>query len=263
VPGSGGLDIRPPLHIGPVNMRQRVRFVALAIISAVAVARTSAAQRAGADGAPLGRDRGSLGRILGVIDGRTNLPIDSADVTDLVTDATYRTGRAGLIGLAGFHSQHDTIAVRVRKIGYRDTAFVVQASDPDSIPITLVLDRVQTLPAILSTAVVHERLIGPLQEFAERLNDKSLHGAFFTPEILRKNEGLRIDDLLYPAIIAQCGSSRFIPKYYVNGLPTARMDELPRGLEAYDAIEVYGGGSTPMRYGGHGCVVLLWTRQKV
>src|ERR1043165_8489509 len=67
----------------------------------------------------------SVGRIVGVFDTQSGLPLEGADVIDRTGGATLRTQRSGLVGLAAFRSQHDSSVVTIRKIGFADTTVLV------------------------------------------------------------------------------------------------------------------------------------------
>jgi hypothetical protein len=84
-------------------------------------------------------------RILGVFDAISGAPLDAVDVIDLFVDDVYRTSASGLVGLWAFHSRHDSAAVRVRKVGYRDTSFVVMVAASDTLPISIFLEHATAL----------------------------------------------------------------------------------------------------------------------
>jgi hypothetical protein len=239
---------------------RRCEIFALTAFICTSLSVTAAAQEAGRQPSSADSAHVGVGRILGIIDGQTSRPIDSAEVSDLLAGVSYHTGRAGLIALGGFATQHGTMVVRVRKIGYPDTAFVVLAGPRDTTPITLIRDRARTLERVFTTAGIREGVRGPLAGFVERANDKSLHGTFFTPEIMRKNDGRLLVELIHPALLAMAHGCR-TPTYYLAGAKAPPIEELPRDVHAYSAVEVYSPSSAPTQFHSDGCgVVLLWTR---
>lgn len=88
------------------------------------------------------------GRVLGVYDQASGDPIVGADVTDLLTGDHTLTTATGTVSL-WFVRAKGTM-VEVRKIGYEPRKAVV---DPgDSVPMTVLLQRVAELPTVRSTA---------------------------------------------------------------------------------------------------------------
>src|ERR1700710_1954340 len=97
-------------------------------------------------------------RILGVFDSESGLPLTDVEVVDLLTDNTYRTQAAGLVGLWVFQSRNDSVAVRVRKIGYADTAFVVMVAAGDTVPVPVFLRKAVELSAMITEAMATKHL---------------------------------------------------------------------------------------------------------
>jgi hypothetical protein len=138
-----------------------------------------------------------IGRILGVFD-ETGRPLDGVDVVDRVGGGTIRTARSGLIGMGALANQHDSAVVTIRKIGFADTTVLVMVGGRDTVPMQIFLRRATALEQVTITARESEHLPFFLKDFEERLNDARWNGAkTFTPAEFRKQEGLRLFDVLY------------------------------------------------------------------
>jgi hypothetical protein len=238
------------------------------------------------------RQTSSLGRILGVFDEQTSAPVADAEIVDVLGEQTFRTRESGLIGLGGFRRQNDSAVVRVRKVGYRDTTFLIMLGAADTVPSQLFLRRMSRLDAMITSAASTSGMSGNMREFSDRMNDRAIHGKFVTPADLPWGDPRRLGDVLEQKGINPrlCGERT---KVYVNGVrirndgntytktvmqPDGRggfvMKELTLPLHPgekrspidvdepaihYQAIEVYADGGGPTQFDG--CSIVLWTRQ--
>ncbi|MGH7615752.1 MAG: hypothetical protein ACREPM_00830 [Gemmatimonadaceae bacterium] len=80
-------------------------------------------------------------RLLGVFDGQTGEPIDSAFVIDMTSGTRARTTSTGTVSLA-FLNEGGT-PLRISKAGYEDLSIAVEISPEHSAPITLVMVKQQ------------------------------------------------------------------------------------------------------------------------
>lgn len=209
----------------------------------------------------------SVGRILGVFDDQSGQPLADVEIVDLLTGSSFRTQASGLIGLAGFARQHDSAAVRIRKLGFSDTSFVVMLGIADTTPVQVFLRRATQLDAVISSAPSDAGLTGNMREFAGRMRDKTLHGKYVTPAQLPPNDPRRLGDVLFDIGFGR-GTLRCAHglRIFINGrqstvVSTDDWGAVPIDLKEpavhYEAIEYYP-GSGPLEYGG--CSLLLWTR---
>jgi hypothetical protein len=148
--------------------------------------------------------------------------------------------------------------VQVRKIGFRDTVFLVSLSAKDTLPISLLLERI----TVLETVNVSEKVSGT--SAGMRIFDAHRRvplGKYLTPSEMRQVEdGTAIKDLL-----AARGWKEACA-VYLNGL---RVRSIPREYafaRDIEALEFYQSGlMAPAGYdsGSGRCPVLvLWTREK-
>jgi len=81
----------------------------------------------------------SMDRLLGVYDEESGAALADVSVTDSASGTTALTTATGTISL-GFVS-NPTASLRIHKLGYVDQVISVRMSEPDTLPITLVLKR--------------------------------------------------------------------------------------------------------------------------
>jgi hypothetical protein len=189
----------------------------------------------------------SAGRLLGVFDSETAVPLEGVEVIDLLgTQLSLATKAAGLVSLRGFKNQHDSAAVRVRKIGYRDTSFIVLVGPADTVPITLALERIAVdLDPVLTTAHESRRSFN-MQGFEERRTNKALRGSFVTPEELRAKWDGQVLGIVFathgmrpmPRGPTSMTTTRCRTLYYVNGV-IGSIDPNKEVADSFEAIEYY------------------------
>jgi hypothetical protein len=208
----------------------------------------------------------SVGRIIGVFDTETSLPLEGVDVIDRIGGGTARTQRSGLVGMAAFTSQHDSAVVTVRKIGYADTTFLVMVGATDTVPLQIFMRHVAALDSVVITARETEHMPLYLKDFEERMLGAKATGAKTVgPAEMRKNDGRRLYDLLLSKGITAGQRCRRIG-VYLNGAPY-RPVTIAQGspgvpdesVDDYDAVVFYTGAEMPVEFRrtSGGCAVLL------
>lgn len=192
------------------------------------------------------------GRILGVFDAESSAPLEGAEVVDLFVDNVYRTGASGLIGLWALQQRHDSVAIRVRRVGYADTAFAVLVGARDTAPVSVFLRRQTTLPAVITDALANKHLTPNQAEFEGRLHDQSLNGRFLTRADLDKQATKSISHVLTELTAGKSRGCNVPPLVYVDGLraPMSGADTLIMRAGDYEGIEFYMPGAAPVRFGG-------------
>jgi hypothetical protein len=208
-----------------------------------------------------------IGRILGVFDTQSSLPLEGVDVVDRIGGGTIRTGRAGLVGLGAFERQHDSSVVTIRKIGYADTTVLVMMGPVDTVPVQIFLRHVTALDSMIITATQAEHAPLYLRDFEQRsLNDTKVLGArAFGPAEMRKNDGRKLYNFLLDKGIGAGQRCRTFG-VYLNGAPYKPLIVAPGSpgipdddVDNYDAIVFYTGAQMPMEFRrtGGGCAALL------
>jgi len=202
-------------------------------------------------------------RILGVFDEAG--PLEGAEVVDLVTGDIARTTRTGTVSLAFLYVRGDSSVIQVRKLGYRDTAFVVLSGAADTVPITIVLPRsarATELPAVITRALEQKHLSPHMSGFEERR--ATAIGKFLTPaELQREPPGRRMDLVLQSHGMTLNRTGRCRPVVFINGMKKTGY-ELP-SLDDVQAVEFYRGESTvPSQFGGLNSTcgtLLIWLKE--
>lgn len=210
------------------------------------------------------------GRILGVFDDETGVPIADAEVVDLFVDGAARTESHGLVELSHFQSRHDTVAVRIRKLGYADTALVVMVGPGDTIPLQINLRKAAVaLPVVTTEATAQLLLSWHMQEFEDRR--KVGLGKYIVPQEMRRNDDRNIRDILVEhGIMSNPHGCRGTVRVIVDGNPGttsgAREMAMRSTGASFEAVEFYTPAETPLQFGGTTAqttcgVVVLWTRE--
>ncbi len=142
------------------------------LLVAVSTPRTTGAQAS----------RLANGRILGVFDNATGLPMADVEVLDLATKTKTVTSTSGAATLAFLDAGVTVLAVR--KVGYKEKMVPLSVSARDTESVTVLLEPlVRTLPAVRTSAPAVT--IGKLSEFERR---RALGiGHFLTADVLEKN----------------------------------------------------------------------------
>ena len=204
-----------------------------------------------ADSSAVRQQQRRTGRILGVFDAGTSQPLEGAEVVDLFVDDVYRTQASGLVGLGSFRHRNDSVVVRVRRIGYADTAFIVMVGAADTTPISVFLKRTTALPAVIAEALANKHLSPNMAEFEDRSNDKSLTGRFLTKEDLDKHSSKPILDIIHDITAGKRRGCDAFPKLFVDGIrtPFDALDTMTTA-DSYQGVEFYTPAAAPLRFGG-------------
>ena len=240
-------------------------------------------------------------RVLGVYDEISGVPIEGAEVSDMVSGTSSLTTSTGTVSLV-FLPDGGSI-IKVRKVGYELMMLPVGISPSDTTPLTLVMQPLATgnatrLPGVTATAAAP--YISPaLNRFHER-EKTGAAGYFINDTTLRKNEGRQLADVMRSRMLNAVfsggpngatyltGSGRCppgsYPQVFLDGVPlvgdpgpppppgSMRRPKLgPPNLSQFQVsdlggVEWYPSSDTaPIDYGGtsQGCgVLLLWTRER-
>ena len=133
-------------------------------------------------------------RLLGVYDFDSGEPIEGVTVVDVLNGASSLTSKTGTVALLFLPDSGSMI--RVQKIGYQPVTMVAAISPTDTVPITVLLNRVaQKLDAVVTKDSVRRYLSPALQRFEER----RLHnagGTFISEAALRKSDGRKMMDVM-------------------------------------------------------------------
>jgi hypothetical protein len=237
-------------------------------------------------------------RVLGLYDMRTGAPIEGAEVIDMLSGNSVKTSSTGTASLL-FMPDGGGL-VRIRKIGYEVQTVMVPISLTDTTPLTMVLNRIVDLPAVVTTATAVHYMSPQLRGFEDRRMNHAT-GYFIPEELLRKEDALplglailahiptiRITDGRSGAMLLQrsprCGAGG-PPDVYLDGIPLIHLPPTPAGgstpgrtsgaaaidlsqIETEDiaGVEYYPTTSAaPAQFGGTSTacgVLLLWTREK-
>jgi hypothetical protein len=235
-------------------------------------------------------------RILGVYDALSALPVEGAEVVDLVSGVTAITTITGTVTLA-FLPEGFTL-LRIRKLGFEPATVPVVISPVDTAPITVVLMRAgQTLPGIVAGAPRPSadtiRQLVASGFYSRRQTSGAPVEAFITAEQLVKAESLR--DLRSISGRALCTSNLYVdgtridsgstaPPILPNGGRRGRgADTTSSGARAaagarqnidqtvpitmIAGVETYHGSEIPAQYAtsqrlgaAQPCLSLIWTR---
>jgi hypothetical protein len=226
------------------------------------------------------RAKPPVGRILGVFDDATGLPIAGADVIDTDAETKAVTSASGTVQLSFLGA--DSAAVLVRRIGYYARTLTVATGAADTVPITVTLKPIaQELPTVVSKGSAQR--VGKLAEFERRR--AAGFGKFITSDILEKNANRQTGDIMNllagarivrptptVAYIATTrgGSGPCYSTVIVDGVVVFTRPPQPRfnvntiPPEQIAGIEFYAGPSTtPVEYNatGNACgAVVIWTK---
>ena len=230
-------------------------------------------------------------RVIGIFDSETGEPIDSAEVKDILTGLSALTTPTGTVLLP---MDTSGALLRVRKMGYNMNTIVVANGEADTLPITLVLDRVgQMLPTVVTNA--HGVARGPA-DTVRKLDltgfyDRRRQGAappnayisqaqieHWAPTLMSDLTALSGRSWMWDCTIYIDGALTPIPKPNLGPGRVAR--NLDTGINSMldpsmvAGIEVYRAGEAPPRFSSTqtgagamitgaehtGCVTLIWTR---
>jgi len=146
------------------------------------------------------------GRVLGVFDATSGIPLADVKVLDLATGTSALTTVTGTVSLM-FLPDGGSL-VRLQKIGYEPVSMIVPISPRDTTPLTIVLRRIAELPTVVSTANAPRYISPGLRGFAERQR-LGFAGYFIGDSVLRREENRRLADVLRthaPGVMIREGS---------------------------------------------------------
>jgi hypothetical protein len=221
-----------------------------------------------------------VARLLGVFDRATGNPLSGAQVIDLLSQSYVMTPPDGTVGLHFLQVQHDSAVVWIRKLGYRDSSFVILARD--TTVITVLLERVGVeLAGVHVTADANLRGFGGLQA---RCGD--FRGSCFTPDQIAERPASKVTEFIQKArgVKQNCarlgrtgsceismrksaGPGRCAPDIFIDGHPWRSlgppMEELDGFFSAQNVkgVEVYEGDlPKPAGFDSICGVILIWTK---
>ncbi len=276
----------------------QIRCVGLACLALGVAAAPAAAQKSASGGRDTSGvyDPGAAPayryRLLGVYDVNTGLPLDSVQVSDVMTGLSMMTTSTGTVSLI-FLPEGGSL-VRLRKLGYAMQTFMVPIAPADTTPVTVVMEPMTMLPTVTTTDTSAVYL-SPMLQAAENRMRHSAGGYFIDEKTMRKWDNSTMTDAIIahmPGLMLQpgphdaqylvstrqectltirgCGSPSCYVGVYVDGVPWASGGPIDfSNWTTYDfaMAEFYpGGASVPEQYnstatGGCG-VLLLWTRER-
>jgi hypothetical protein len=180
--------------------------VAVATLVSLLALESSSAQENGAAQRRASATASYRGRVLGVFDATSGIPLADVKVLDLATGTSALTTVTGTVSLM-FLPDGGSL-VRLQKIGYEPVSMIVPISPSDTTPITVVLRRIAELPTVVSTANAPRYISPGLRGFAERQR-LGFAGYFIGDSVLRREENRRLADVLRthaPGVMIREGS---------------------------------------------------------
>jgi hypothetical protein len=227
-------------------------------------------------------------RLLGVYDETSGAPIADVEVTDILSGTKSMTTATGTVSL--FFLPDGGSLVRLRKVGYEVQTIPVSIAPGDTTPITIVLNRVVSLPTVKVNADAPTYRSPALRAAAERMTS-GMGGYFIDEATLRKEDNSTLANVIRSrvaglmAIAGPSGATFFVSSRqqclhalhcagpncvvttYIDGIPSTITPDFNRLSPAeYAMVEFYPGGSTiPPEFGGTDSpcgALLLWTREK-
>lgn len=242
----------------------------VAFMAVFALAATARAQASDSTKATAAREirlpSNAHGRLLGVYSATTGDPLEGVEVWDLIAKSYTVTSSTGTVSLGFAKSQHDSSVIWLRKIGYQDSTILVMTGPVDTIPITFMMERVDELAPIVTTAVGAKNTPQVIRGIEERI--ALGQGKFITPADLRQEpDGRQLGELLAAKGIDLTRRTQKTMmttcrvQVYLDG---NRSSLDPRAsVSDYEAVEFYSGPATvPSQFKSNAAcgVLLLWTR---
>jgi hypothetical protein len=251
-------------------MRRLVAWGAVAVV--VLAARGAAQGTAAATALHDTTDLSYRNRLLGVFDVATGLPIEDADVIDVFSGVSAKTTRTGTVAL-GFLPDGGAL-IRIRKFGYEMRTMIVAISPADTVPITVALQRVVQLPAVVTYGT--RPYISPLLRGFEDRRRRGVTGYFLSDAELRKDDGRLLVNVLrsrLPAVhIDQRGHSMFLmqsPRCLGGGPPDVYVDGMawPHPLQQVrrprEGTQLGQSGNDSIKTGSRDTTVTTMTMQPI
>ncbi len=260
-----------------------VRFSHLAPLLVAAVIATLIAGGTAAQGPPstdTSRVPAYRARVLGLFDQITGQPIDGAELFDVSTGWSAKTTATGTVSLIFLPDGGGL--VRIRKVGYAPLFTKIAISPRDTAPITLLLERITELPAVVTKDSLHPFISGNLNGFQERARLK-IADYFITDTLLRNSENRTTANLLrsqFPGIAVHLregpfSATSFDGCVFLDGVPLSTPGPAARRIPPFNlnsaqisdlqGIEYYPrAGTAPAEFTG-GCggpILMLWSRER-
>lgn len=262
---------------------------AIGLIGALGGAGRAEAQ---ADTAPLAKVPAYRRRLLGVYDATTGDAVQGVRVIDVLSGTSMVTSASGAAAL--IFLPEGVRIVRLQKLGYEVQTFPVSITPSDSSSLTMIMNRVTELPAVVTNDSARKFVSPRLRGFEERRKTEA--GYFMTEDQLRKADGRQLANALAAnmpgmkidrrsgnkALLVQSprcmdGRQTGAPQVYLDGVPMVD-DPQPRGrafpgtdLSQFDvtdliAVEWYPDSNVlPIEFSRSSkrCgALLLWTRDR-
>jgi hypothetical protein len=201
------------------------------------------------------------GRLLGVYDATTGDPIAGVAVTDMLTGLAALTTRTGTVSLAFVRDGGSLVSIK--KVGYGPQTMTVPINAQDTVPITVVLERVAELPTVVVKTDPSVHYLSPALRGFEERRKNAASGYFIDEQTLRKEDGRPLGNVLVAHVpgaqVQQArGNANFLlksprcvnggqPDVYLDGVPLAHTPD-PRWTGTTQ-ITALGGGARPRRGG--------------
>jgi hypothetical protein len=234
-----------------LSLKYRMRVLAVMVLSP-GITVFTASPAAGQDRRPA--------KLLGVYS--SDGPLADAVVYDMLSGTSVRTTETGTAPLSFAQAQHDTIVIRIVKLGFRDTTFFTRVGPMDTLPVTIVLERFVALPTISVTALrspmlERVRAYGGMQITAEELHKPEFQ-ALSMQQILERT------GINYMSLPPKGRGLPCKPILLVDGKAANSADLRTDTADTYEAVEYYPDRSFPIEFGTAGMrvcgLLLLWTR---
>jgi hypothetical protein len=213
-----------------------------------------------------------VGRVLGVYDYATGLPIPGVSVVDVSTGEVASTTETGTVSLA--HIDRAFALLLVRKLGFVAQTVAVNLTPVDTVPVTVLLSRsAQVLPEVRTEASADTiRKLIEVGFYERRQRGAAPSSAYVTAQQLDSWNLTRLSDLVTRVGRAPCGD------IYVNGVKLTPPQLLGRSAKSgadgvvqpaeVAGIEFYSASEAPTRYLGSSArptanrcaVTLIWLK---
>jgi len=224
-------------------------------------------------------------RILGVLEAAGGEPVEDAEVSNILSGMSAKTTKTGTVSL--YFLPEGVSMVRIRKVGYATQTLAVEIGPNATTPITVVFERAQQLPAVVTTDSAPRWISPALTGFEERR--KQGLGYFIPSDVLRKEENRPLGNVLrarVPGIDVWTGrlprdkttktvlrSARpewkgyCYPDVYLDGV---LVTDTPADLSQYStmdigAIEFHTTATLPIQFNHSSSLcgaLLLWSRER-
>jgi hypothetical protein len=175
--------------------RRLAAFAALSCAAGLVSARVTAAQTAPAtlkanDTASVPRYRL---RVLGAFDDETGAPLQGVTVLALANGMSAATTQTGTVSLV--YAPEGLNLLRLQKLGYAPLTLTVSISATDTAPVTVTMQKVAELGAVVTQAPETPYISPNLNGFEERMHSH-MGGSFLGDSVLRANESEQLTGVM-------------------------------------------------------------------